>query len=462
MSTNLRKRNIVIIAVVIAVLVTMVSMPTNPQPTPVAEAQGPTVVTWFVGLGAGGDPPQVEAQNRIVEEFNATHDDIQLEIVIADNTVAYDTLNTLIASGDSPDIVGPVGIRGANSFEGNWLDIEPLVEASGYDLTQFPEALVDFYRINGQLVGLPFGQFPSFMYFNRDLFDAAALPYPPQEYGEPYADGDTWDFDKVQELSMLLTLDANGNNAFSPDFDADNIVQFGFFFQFTDARGMATSFGSGSFVDENGDAVMPEHWAEFYKWYYDAMWTYHFIPNAAYANSDLLGNGNPFNSGNVAMALTHLWYGPCCLQNVQNWDLAVQPEYNGEVTAKLHADTFRILDTSANPEAAFEVLTYLVGDASSELLSVYGGVPARPEQQDAFFAGLDETFTQGVNWQVAIDSLEYPDNPNHEGYMPNFQKADELIGTFRSLIDNDSTLDIDAEMDKFITDLQAVFDEVDE
>jgi multiple sugar transport system substrate-binding protein len=296
-------------------------------------------------------------------------------------------------------------------------------------------------------------------FYNRDLFDAAGLPYPPQTFGEPYADGEPWDFDKLTELALQLTLDANGNDATSADFDPDNIVQFGFVNQWSDARRMASSFGGGSFVGEDGQAVMPEHWAEYFRWYYDGMWSSYFIPNAAYVGSDLLAAGNPFDSGNVAMANTHLWF-TCCINTELNWDLATVPSYNGVYTSQLHADTFRILKNSQNPEAAFTVLTYLTGEASDQLLLVYGGLPARDEQQADFFASLDATFDQGVNWQVAVDSLNFPDIPSHEGNMPNFQKADERIGAFQSLIESTPDLDIEAEMDTLIADLQAIFDEV--
>lgn len=437
-----------------------------PNTAPVVEAQDPVTVNWFVGLGTGGNDEQVAAQEAVVDTFNQTvgaEKGINLELLIVQNDVAYDTLSTLIATGDeAPDIVGPVGVRGSNAFDDNWLDMQPLVDSSGYDLSQFPEALVDFYRVEGQgLIGLPFGTFPAMIFFNRDLFDAAGLPYPPQTFGEPYADGDPWDFDKLTELALLLTLDADGNDATSADFDPENIVQFGFHNQWSDARRMATSFGAGSFVGEDGQAVMPEQWAEYFRWYYDAMWSSWFAPNDPYVNSDLLANGNPFDSSNLAMANTHLWY-TCCLTNVPNWDVAVTPAYNGVYTSALHADTFRILKNTEDPEATFEVLTYLIGEASDILLQAYGGLPAREEQQDDFFAGLDETYPQGVNWQVAIDSLNFPDVPSHESNMPNFQKADERIGAFQTLIQTTPDLDLDAEMDTLIADLQAIFDEVEE
>ncbi len=447
-----------LVLLVVALLLATVALPSHRAS--IAVAQEPVTVTWFVGLGAGGQPEQIEAQEAVVEEFNSTHTDVQIELVLADNTVAYDTLSTLIASGDAPDIVGPVGIRGSNAYAGSWLDLDPLIESTGYDLSRFDPALVDFYRVEGEgLIGLPFGVFPSFIFFNRDLFDAAGLPYPPQAYGEPYADGDEWNVDKVREIGMLLTLDENGNDATSPDFDPTKIVQFGFVSQWpADARALFTSpFGAGSFVGEDGSAVIPENWAAAAQWYYDGMWKDYFIPNDPYMNSDLLANGNPFSSGNVAMAATHLWY-TCCLGEVTNWDIAAMPSYNGQVTAKLHADTFRILEMTDNPEAAFEVLTYLIGDAAPTLLQVYGGMPADAAEQDAFFAALDETYPQGVNWQVAIDSQAYPDNPSHEGWMPNFNEADERVSAFMTLIQGTEGLDIPAELENLRSELQAIFE----
>jgi hypothetical protein len=60
-----------------------------------------------------------------------------------------------------------------------------------------------------------------------------------------------------------------------------------------------------------------------------------------------------------------------------------------------------------------------------------------------------------VDWQVVLDSLNYPDNPSHEANMPNFNRADERIGVFYSLMLSDGTLDIDAELDTLVRDLQA-------
>lgn len=428
-----------------------------------ALAQDTVTITWFVGLGAGGQPEQIEAQNAVVEAFNASHDDIQIELIIVDNNVAADTLGTLIATGDAPDIVGPVGLEGSNAFAGNFLDLEPLIESSGFDVAQYDPAAVESYRTDEGLVGLPFATFPSFIYYRRDLFDESEVPYPPAAYGETYADGEEWDMAKVREVGMLLTLDENGYNATEAEFDPEAIVQWGFVSQWNEPRGHASMFGAENPIDADGNAFLPESWSVGLQWFYDGTWVDHFIPTGPQSNSDILANGNAFSSGNVAMAHTHLWY-TCCLGEVtDNWDIAPMPSYNGVITAKLHGDTFRIMSSTEHPEEAFEVLTYLItGDAAAQLLQVYGGMPALESMQADFFAALDETYPQGVNWQVAIDSLAYADSPNHQSYVPNFLRVKDRIEQFYILYQNTPDLDIQAELETLIADLQVLYDTADE
>ena len=271
-----------------------VEEPAAEEPAAEEPAMGEkTQVRWFVGLGAGSDEGTFEPQNAFVEKFNASQDKIELVIEIVDNEVAYDTLATQIAAGNAPDIVGPVGIRGRDSFKGAWLDLQPLIDANNYDLSDFDPALVEFYQVKeeGQL-GIPFAIFPSFVIYNKDLFDEGGFPYPPAEYGAPYVDenGDEleWNIETLTELAKKLTVDANGNDATVAEFDSENIVQFGWQNQWTDPRGVGTFFGAGSLVNDAGNAQVPEHWVEAWKWTYDGWWKDWFIPNGPYGGADIL------------------------------------------------------------------------------------------------------------------------------------------------------------------------------
>jgi multiple sugar transport system substrate-binding protein len=437
-----------------------------PEPTeaPKEEEAGEKVqVRWFVGLGTGANPDQIPQEDEVVARFNETHDNIELVVEYVTNEQAPDQLKTQIAAGNAPDIIGPVGQSGVNEFEGSFMDLTEYIESTGYDLGVYDPGSVDFYRVADGMYGIPFAVFPSFIYYNRDLFDEAGLEYPPHQYGEPYADGDPWTVEKLEEIAMLLTVDVNGNDATMDGFDPDNIAQFGYVTQWNnnDIRSQcAALFGADTLVDDDGNAVISDRWRDCVQWYYAGMHEKHFMPDLTYDQSDLLGAGNPFDSGNVAMAHSHLWY-ICCNNSVENWDIAAVPAWNdeGDVTSKLHADTFRIFDSTEHPDEAFYVLAWLTNEGSADLTQIYGALPARLDQQDAFFEGLDERFPQGVDWQVVVDSLPYPDVPGHEWNMPNYSQAVDRLQAFGTLYAAEAGLDLDAEIDQLIADLQVIFDQ---
>ncbi len=442
-----------------------------PTPTPVAvdtfdpaAAGGRTVVKWYVGLGTGTDPKQIDVQRAVVDQYNKSQQSIYLTLQIVGNSVASTTLATQIAANNVPDVVGPVGTVGRATFDGNWLDLTDLIQANNFDMSVYEPSVVQNYNLPGQgLIGVPFAVFPSYVYFNKDLFDEAGLPYPPQHFGETYM-GKEWNFDTLRDLSMKLTVDDKGNDATSPAFAPDHIVQFGFDLQFgTDPRAEATLFGANRLIDNEGRAYIPPNWLAAWNYFYDAEFKDHWMPNDAYRNSDLFGKGGVFNSGNLAMGYTHLWY-TCCIDpvskggKVKNWDIAVVPSYQGVTTAKLHADTFGIMKASKHPNEAFQVYKYLI--TNKDLLQVYGAMPAIKSMQSDFFGGLDQKFAPvKVNWQVAVDSLAYNDVPNHEEGLPNFLKARQATTDFQTLVNTTAGLDMNVEAQKLQATLQGIYDE---
>lgn len=433
-----------------------------------AVAQERVEVRWFVGLGAGTDAPQIEAQEAVVAEFNASQEEIELVLEIVDNDSAYGILSTQIAAGNAPDIVGPVGVRGRSGFPGVWLDLTELIEANNYDLGDFDPSLVEFYNIEGEgQIGIPFAIFPYFFIYNVDLFDEAGIPYPPRNYGDPYVDWNgeerEWNMDTLREVAMIMTVDSEGNDATMEEFNPDDIVQFGFGNQWTDLRGRLTLFGAGSFIDDDGNAQIPEHWAEGLEWYQQAMWEDYFYPNGVYGGADFMGAGNWFESGNLAMVGIHLWYLPCCTWGLEDtaYQLAPVPSYNGVTTAKMHGDTFSIMESTDNPQEAFEVLTYLLGEKAEELATLYGGMPARLSLQGDYFDTLgaqDPIAGRDLHWDLVVAGMEYADNPSHEGPLPSLQEAEDVYNTWTSQLDNDPAFDLETGKAELITSLQDVFD----
>ena len=442
----------------------------NITPEPIAAGPGPNggvVVRWFIGLGAGTQPAQIGPEQAFITAYNSSQSDVYLQYEIVDNTQAANILKTEIAAGNAPDIIGPVGVEGLNLFADQLLDLKPLIASSGYTSTGVDQSLVDFFNSLGQndaTVGLPFAVYPSFIIYNQDLFEEAGLPLPPTKVDEPY-DGKPWDIDALRTLAMKLTVDKNGKDATSPDFDAENIEQWGFDAQYMDnynARAETAFFGAGALLAEDGKtAVVPDHIAQGVKWYNDGVWKDHFIPTAAQVTSDLLSGGSEFASGNLAIDEGHTWFTCCATPAPPNkpfkFGFAVNPTVNGKITSPLHADTFSVLKTTKVPDAAFKALTAMV--ASAELLTAYGAMPADQTKQQAWFDSIDAQFPDmKLNWDVAKAMLAYPDIPNHQSFVPDYAKVRSAMQAFGNNYRTTPGLDMDAELTKLQQTLQGIFD----
>ncbi len=333
-----------------------------------------------------------------------------------------------------------------------------------FDLSQFDKSAVDFYKVGGEgQIGLPFAIYPGMLFYQKAMFEEAGLKEPPHKYGEKYElDGKQveWNFDTFAEVAKRLTVDKNGKDVTEQGFDPTQIVQYGYAPGFpADVRDTGAWFGADSLVEKDGKtARVPPQWAEAWKWYYDGIWKSHFIPNSAVSQSPEFGSGNQFGSGKVAMSLSFLWY-TCCFDNAgDKWDVAAVPSYKGKATALLNADTFRVFKSTKHPDEAFEVLSYLLGEGSPELLQTYGAMPARKADQAAFFEGRDKKFPQKPDWQVALDGLQHVDIPSFEAFVPNYNEAIDLATKFRNKMETSPDLDMDKEIATFKTDLQAIFD----
>ena len=72
---------------------------------------------------------------------------------------------------------------------------------------------------------------------------------------------------------------------------------------------------------------------------------------------------------------------------------------------------------------------YLLNDASKELLTAYGGFPARTADQASGIEALQAQFKNTVDWQVAVDGIEHADKPNFEDPMPAYSESLTLVGS---------------------------------
>ena len=444
---------------------TAASVPASVGPATVPPG-GPVEIRWYCCLGGGEAPEQKTVEDKVVADFNASHPNIKLTLEIVTYDQANGQLTTEIQSGNGPDIVGPVGIGGANAFHGQWLDLAPLITKNNYDLSGFPANVVDIYKLDEGQVGIPFAIYPSALFYKKGLFQEAKLSEPPHKYGDKYTmpDGSQvdWNYDTAMKVAQLLTVDKNNKDATQAGFDPKKIAQWGLELQRDDLRGLGAYFGSGSLAAPGSKTVtIPDAWKAAWKYYYDAIWTNHVsLTGPQFESKDINPKDYPFFNGYTAMSENFLWSTYGVADAGDDWDLAAIPSYNGQTTAAFNADTFRILKGSKHPDEAFQVLTYLLGDAAPDLLKAYGGFPARTADQAAGIAALQSQFKNTVDWQVAIDGIAKADEPNFESFMPAYNESLGLVGSggkYLTKWGNTAGLDMDKEIQSLQDDLQAIW-----
>jgi multiple sugar transport system substrate-binding protein len=431
--------------------------------TTAAPAAGEKIkVDIFVGLGTGTAPDQIPPQEALAEKFNSTHDDIEIEFVIVPNEEAPQRLLAQIAGGNPPGLVGPGGVDVAASFSHMLADVQPFIDAEQFDTSDFYGAAVDLYQFADKTVGLPLGMFPSFIFYNQDLFDAAGLAYPTDDYSDA-----SWNLDALQEMAMLLTLDANGNNATSPDFDPGNIVQYGFDDSWTDFRGFMTRFdppGAGRPTSEDMRTALVN--SDEYKyglaWLNNAIWVDRFMADSAGQEAFYAVGGDPFGGGLTAMFYSHTWFMPEGLIDLPfDYDFAVAPfSQKGTRIARIHADTFYILDGYQHTEAAWEVMKWLTSvENIVEVCLIYGCLPARQSVADEYTQQMVNRYGDH-NYDVIFNAIAYLDDPHHESWMPNVDRANDVLGSdIYDLVYTSQIPDTDAVLENANTQIQAIFDE---
>lgn len=170
-----------------------------------------------------GGVTDIETQEKAIANYQKENPNIKIQILRGDCGVSYAACKTLIAGGTMPDVFVPgIWTYDAMIKDGVLLDIDDYMLNEGIKLDDFVPAVQKMLisSVDGKIYGLPMGYNIQSIYYNKDMFDNAGLEYPP-------ADG-SYSWEDLRNWSKLLTLDEKGNNANSPVFNPNKIVQWGF------------------------------------------------------------------------------------------------------------------------------------------------------------------------------------------------------------------------------------------
>jgi multiple sugar transport system substrate-binding protein len=377
----MRKENIlrIVLLYILLVALTVACRPGSAvgSATPTVEAGDVTVETIaepgaepvVLRLGVSLTPQELETFEQALAEVDEAHPEWSVELELTPQEGVIEKINTELAANTLPDVFRAQGIQVQQWIRQDaFLELTPLVEQSGLDLSSFYPGPLEQFRWNGGLYGIPDTAAPDIVFYNKDMFDAAGLEYPTDE----------WTYDEMREAARLLTLDENGRNATHPEFDPEAIVQWGwnggltFFWQ----RHLVRGFGGDFCANEDCTEMIftSPQTIEAAQWWADFTSQDHATLYDPYGGSQTGVPGDPFIAGKAAMGYNGFFaVGQLNDAGNINYDV-VQPLLgrDGQRYTPLSSNGYVIAANSEQPEAAWELVQALT---QADFLAETWGAP---------------------------------------------------------------------------------------
>lgn len=338
-----------------------------------AEAQ-PTVT-----LTVWNEPKEDPAMNMYYQCEQATG--IKVDVTVIPETEYSSKLNQMVASKSDADIMIVWECDLANFVEaGGILPLDDYIAKSSIDKNDFVDAVAQLSAGLGATYGLPWCAATEILYYNQDMFDAAGIAYPTNEWS--YADF-------LAAARALTKKNADGTTAVY-GCTLPNLQTWW--------AGVGAA-GDQVFDPASGELVIGEGAIKFVT---DcaALVSEGVMPQPSSDTADL------FSSGMAAMSWQGSWqigtYGGSL---PFNWDIAVLPKDARQYNT-LHTGFYTISSTCKNPEAAWKVIEYLMGPDGQAINSKSSGNPSALKAIAAKGEWKVASATSIDNWDAITKSLE--------------------------------------------------------
>ena len=304
-----------------------------------------------------GSPEEIDIITHSIQDWQAAHPTIK---IVFEHTPysGYDSkILTRIAGGAAPDIIATevdyfVTFASKNVLE----DLTPYLEGdTSFSKSDFFPAILDRFTFNGRLLAVPRDVAPfACVFYNKDLFDQAGLPYPKDDW--------TWD-DLLRMARQLTKKDASGR-----------ITQYGFY-------GWAWQdfvYGNGGALADNvkkptRTLIDDPRSVEGLQFYADLINLYQVMPTPVALANLGMGVDLMFSSGRLAMFLSGIWETPGLRNYNFKWDVAMFPKNpKGARAFGSGGSGYAVLKSSPHKKEAWEVIKALTGAGGQEQLAKRG------------------------------------------------------------------------------------------
>ena len=346
-----------------------------------AEADDGVVTIRFEQFSGSDGTGSGEALREMVAIFEEQNPDIDVEL----QTIGYDDYFTQLQSK-------VVGGNAADVFELNYENFVSyasqgvLADISGYlgDTAGFNATALEAFNYNGIQYGVPNSFSNCVLFYNKDLFDAAGVAYPTDDW--------TWSDVETAAKAIMEALGEGVWGFYRP-------LTFNEFY-----KGVAQN--GGALMNEDGTAFTvntPENveTAEIMAgWQLDS----HIMPTEAEMGG--MGDWDLFKSGRLAMLVTGVWAFTDFAANCDfAWDITIEPGNTAKAT-HFFSNGYVVSADSEHKEEATRLAQFLAGSKEATAIRVAASWELPPVTYEDVLSSYLE-ITPPDNREAVFESLDY-------------------------------------------------------
>jgi multiple sugar transport system substrate-binding protein len=349
-----------------------------------------------------GEPAELAAYQSLVDAFQAEHADIPVDLRHVPSQADYlQRLAAGFSAGDPPDVM-LLNYRRVPAFadQGGLEPVAPyLVESEIIAASDFYDPAIQAFSFRDQLWCIPQNVSSLVVYYNRDLLDAAGIPYPAAN----------WTWDDFLATAQALTIDNDGDGQpeqYGAGIDPVFFRLIPFIWQ-----------NGGELVDDptNPTRLTLDSPAalEAFNWFVSWQTEVHVVPDAVAESAE--NSESRFLNGRLAMYFNSRRVVPN-LRTITTftWDVAPLPRGQEDATI-LHSDGFCLAAATENKGAAWTFIEFANSAEGQTLLAASGRtVPSlRAVAESDAFLEPDQPPANSHAYVDVIPNIRYvPLHPN--------------------------------------------------
>ncbi|MCB0239031.1 MAG: sugar ABC transporter substrate-binding protein [Anaerolineae bacterium] len=312
-----------------------------------------------VSFMISGDPHEYAAYQDLVAAFEEANPDVKVELRYVPDDGEYRRRLAADLSANVPADIILLNYRRIADFAANGA-LEPLdsylANSETLSLDNLFDPAVKAFQFADQQWCIPQNISSLVVYYNKNLFDAAGIPYPTND----------WTWDDFLNAGLTLTADTNGDGVtdqYGAGIDPILYRLAPFIWQL-----------GGELVDDPANPTQlvldsPTALAAM-QWFVDLQVKHHIVPDAAAEASE--SDESRFLNGTLGMFFDSR-RGTPTMRTISDFDWDVAPLPNGSTPASiLHSDGYCMTADSKDKEAAWRLIEFANAQTGQEVMVTTG------------------------------------------------------------------------------------------